>query len=282
MPSCPACEQQLEIDEGALAVGSITCPACDRMFELDDDGTPVHDSPFEESSGSLVRHIRSRDEPVEPEETIPATIHLRETDDRLHLARSWNRLYGTFMLSFAGLGAGVCWVIASAFEVEPASAAFWLALLPGIVVLGAVAYLGLCFLLNETRLTIDPSSEKPALNVEYGPLPWPGATSIPLWDVRQIYASTQAQHDSVGELVVYFMMSDPTLYPEGHAPHPLETTAYFHHVRAQRPGDRPVTLFRGVDRLEADAICDVLRKYLGTEGLRVPDACERTHLGGAN
>ena len=178
---CPSCKAPVAPDDLSLRLGTASCRACQKVFQLGPAERPPAPRP-------------------------PAWSEGPEGADWL-LVRRWRTFGSVFPVLFATVWNGIIWTILVAQwsgAVEPhgkeGPLPFSLAIVPHTLVGLGVGYWALARLFNVTTVRLSPQH----LEVSHGPLPWPGASVVPISKIRQLYveeSSVRVNHRATYNLV---------------------------------------------------------------------------------
>lgn len=251
MVECPDCGSHLEADEIARDRGTVWCDECSREVGLHDAAATHSPTPGAGAEGANAASPEAgRSGGTGPKVRLPPRVEHRPQADGLYLVRHWNRKYGLVYVVICGL---------MLFNLVRGDAVLLEASFFGFVAIGgffAILYLMLAQLLNETHIHVKTvASGDPKLRIRHGPLPWPGGTTVPADQIRQLFVSKEERWSRYGRYVSYAL-------------------------EAKITGGREETL---LDELkspdDAEAIERAVENHLGIEDRPVPSAYGNSATG---
>jgi len=180
---CRCCGALLTGENVDLGLRIARCGHCDAVFALDrPDG-----------GGSAQPAT-----PERPEVPMPGAIQVEVFGDSLEIRRRWFGCAAIFLIVFAVFWNGfmIVWhSIAMATGMFVMSAFGLIHTAVGI----GVGYLALAMILNTTTIKVD----RGMLTVSHGPLPWPGAKSLPIHEIKQFFCRETVHHGKNGTSYTY-------------------------------------------------------------------------------
>ncbi|MCB9674748.1 MAG: hypothetical protein H6737_06500 [Alphaproteobacteria bacterium] len=238
MVTCPGCGSVVPPDSISRELGMAQCPSCDRMFELSEaPPPPTADPAASEPVASAARPESTGTITLSP----PAGVEVARSSSGMVVTYRWPRLRGVGLLVFAALW----FAFLSVFVVVGTASGDWMFLLvPTIHALvgTGVAYTGVSYLLNHTTVIVG----KGVLEIEHGPVPWPGARKVASSSLRQLYVDRVVRQTKNGQNVTY-------------------------DVRAQIDGGKDIKLISGFDDAQPARFLErAIESFLGIENREVP------------
>jgi hypothetical protein len=168
------------------AQSTLNCQACGAPLRLDDDtgGGAVHCS-FCGAWTSLPEAPQRR-APGRPVVEKPRAIRVEDTLHGVRLVRRWFSPVYVFLVFFCAIWDGILLMFYGVLTVSGAPLFAFLFPLIHVAVGIGLTYTTLCGFVNRTVVEVDRDD---MLTVRHGPLPWPGAASIPIAEIAQIFVT---------------------------------------------------------------------------------------------
>lgn len=183
---CPQCGEKTSAEDMNLDTMAAKCRSCSALFSL---GGLVGDG------GSRARH----DRPVDKDVAMPKSIRVEESGDRLLIRRRWYSPMLFFFVFFciAWDGFLIFW-----YKMAMAEDAPWI--MSVFPILHVAVGIGLTYwtiagFVNRTDIAVDGRE----LQVSHTPMPWFGATRMPVDQVDQLYCKQKISHSKNGTSVTY-------------------------------------------------------------------------------
>ncbi|MEZ4316420.1 MAG: hypothetical protein R3F61_02900 [Myxococcota bacterium] len=171
-------------------LGMAQCPSCEQVFEV--AAAPPAPVP-------ALPPVAREPKAAPPELPLaPSGVSLARTADSLVITYTWSRLGGVGLLLFSG----IWWTFLAFWLTGVLASGAWMMGLFAIFHVGAgvfMAYSGVASLLNTTTVVV----HRGRLEVEIGPVPWPGAHDIPVADLSQLYVQQVRKRNKNGETITY-------------------------------------------------------------------------------
>ncbi len=226
---CPQCGEKTSAEDMNLDTMAAKCRSCSALFSL----------------GGIVDDDRGRtrhDRPLDKDVAMPKSIRVSESGDRLLVQRRWYSPMLFFFVFFciAWDGFLIFW-----YKMAMADDAPWI--MSVFPILHVAVGIGLTYwtiagFVNRTDIVVNGRE----LQVSHKPMPWFGATRMPVDQVDQLYCKQKISHSKNGTSVTYQLFA------------------------AEKGGGRRKLLSGLMDSDQALFVERCVESYLGIRDRRVP------------
>lgn len=189
--SCVDCYAPIPATHVNLDLLVASCPACDAVF-------PFADRVGRREDEAEAAALSGREDLAPITMLRPERITEQEGPDGLVLSVSWWTLQAVFLGLFATMWNGMLlFMAANVVGQGDYTILAGMSLHAGVGV-AMLYYVAACFL-NTTQITVN----RVGIDVAHGPLPWPGARTLPVADLHQLFVDKRIIRSKNGSTTVY-------------------------------------------------------------------------------
>lgn len=184
---CPNCKADIPAADANLERAMARCRQCNEVFGFGDVLSHTR------SPALAGRALPRSDVP------LPKGYAVDDSSGRFRLTRRWFSPKAFFFLFFSLFWNGILsvFLVAIATGQVPLPVLAFLSLHLAVGV--GMAYFTLCSFVNHTVVEVDGER----LLVRHRPLPWPGAPTVPIADLQQLFSREKVSHGKNGTSVTY-------------------------------------------------------------------------------
>lgn len=193
--ACAACAAPLDPDDGPRVGGALRCRFCGAFTRV----APVAVPPAFAAAPApaAARAVAER----------PRSVTVEETAFGVRVVRRWFSPVFFFLLFFCVVWNGI---LLAFYGMSRGSGMPWFVLLFPVVHVAVglgLAYFTLCGFVNRTVVEVERGH---TLTVRHGPLPWPGATSLDVGEIAQLFVGASLRRGRGGTEAPAFSLAAMT------------------------------------------------------------------------